>query len=147
MGGILVAVGSAGLAPAMIETVARLAGTGARQEQAVTVVHVARVWGTGLGIQHPALQPNAGERSAAQQVAWQAAVALRQRGVETEPLVVSGRDTGKALAAVARRRDAATVVVGRSGAGRMSRLLRGPDAARRLLAGTTCTVVVVASSQ
>lgn len=143
MGLIVVAVSATGLAPPLVETVARLAGTGAEQEHPVTVVHVARVWGSGLGIQHPALQPSADERTAAQQVAWQAAVDLRDRGVDAEPLVISGRDTGKALAALARRKGAATVVVGRRKGGRLGRLLHGPDPARRLLDGTACTIVVV----
>lgn len=145
MGHIVVAVGAAGLTPPMVETVARLAGTGAAQEHLVTVVHVARVWGSGLGIQHPALQPSADERTAAQQIARQAAVDLRSREVDAEPLVISGRDTGKALAALARRKGATTVVVGRSRSSRLGRLLHGPDPARRVLGGTSCTVVVASS--
>ena len=143
MGPIVVAVGSAGLSERMVEMVARLAGTGDRQEAAVTVVHVARVWGTALGIQHPALQPSAGERSAAQDVVVRAALQLHAHGVEAEALVTSGRDTGKALAATARRTGASAIVVGRSVAGRLSRLLRGPDPARTLLDRASCTLIVV----
>ena len=143
MGPIIVAVGSAGLSERMIETVVRLAGTGDRQEAAVTVVHVARVWGTALGIQHPALQPSAGERSAGQDVVVRAALQLHAHGVEAEAVVTSGRDTGKALAATARRAGASAIVVGRSAAGRLSRLLRGPDAARTLLDRASCTLIVV----
>src|SRR5205085_5486042 len=109
------------------------AGTVDRQEAAVTVVHVARVWGTALGIQHPALQPTAGERTAAQDVVVRAALRLRACGVEAEALVTSGRDTGKALTATARRTGASAIVVGRSSAGRLSRLLLGSDPARTLV--------------
>ena len=143
MGPIIVAVGSAGLSERTIETVVRLAGTGDRQEAAVTMVHVARVWGTALGIQHPALQPSAGERSAAQDLVVRAALQLHAHGVEAEALVTSGRDTGKALAATARRGGASAIVVGRSAAGRLSRLLRGPDPARTLLDRASCTLIVV----
>ena len=143
MGPILVAVGSAGLTERMVETVVRLAGAGERQEAAVTVVHVARVWGTALGIQHPALQPSAGERTAAQDLVVRAALQLRAHGVASEPVVTSGRDTGKALAAAARRADASAIVVGRSASGRLSRLLRGPDPARTLLDRASCTLIVV----
>jgi hypothetical protein len=100
----------------MVETVARLAGTGDRQEAAVTVVHVARVWGTALGMQHPALQPSAGERRNAQDVVVRAALQLRVRGIEAEALVASGR---------------------------LSRLLRGPDPARKLLDRAAGTLIAV----
>jgi nucleotide-binding universal stress UspA family protein len=143
VGPIVVAVGRAGLSERMVEMVARLAGTGDRQEAAVTVVRVARVWGTALGLQHPALQPSTGERRAAQDVVVRAALLLRARGVEAEAVVTSGRDTGKALAATARRASASAIVVGRSSAGRLSRLLRGPDPARTLLDRASCTLIVV----
>jgi nucleotide-binding universal stress UspA family protein len=143
VGPIVVAVGSAGLNERMVEMVARLAGTGDRQEAVVTVVHVARVWGTALGIQHPALQPSTGERSAAQDVVVRAALQLRVRGVEAEAVVTSGRDTGKALVATARRAGASAIVVGRSSTGRLSRLLRGPDPARTVLDRASCTLIVV----
>ena len=142
MGPIVVAVGSAGLSERMVETVVRLAGTGDRQEAAVTVVHVARVWGTALGLQHPALQPSAGERRTAQDVIMRAALQLRAHGIEVEAVVTSGRDTGKALAATAHGAGA-SAVVGRSSAGRLSRLLRGPDTARTLLDRVSCTLMAV----
>jgi nucleotide-binding universal stress UspA family protein len=143
VGPIVVAVGSSGLSERMVETVVRLAGTGDRQEAAVTVVHVARVWGTALGLQHPALQPSAGERRAAQDVVMRAALQLRAHGIEAEAVVTSGRDTGKALAATAHRAGASAIVVGRSSAGRLSRLLRGPDTARTLLDRASCTLIAV----
>jgi len=106
-------------------------------------VHVARIWGTALGIQHPALQPSAGERSAAQDVVMRAALQLRAHGIEVEAVVTSGRDTGKALAATARRAGASAIVVGRSSTGRLSRLLRGSDPARMLLDRASCTLIAV----
>jgi nucleotide-binding universal stress UspA family protein len=127
----------------MVEVVERLAGTGSDQEAKVTVVHIAKVWGTSLGIQHPALKPSSTERSAAQQVAAQAALDLRHRGVEAEALVVTGRDVGQALAGTAERAGAGALVVGRSNAGPLSRLLRGQDPARVLLGRSSCTLVVV----
>lgn len=143
MGAILVAVSAAGLTERMAETVARLAGTGERQDGAVTVVHVAKVWGSSLGIQHPALRPTRGERTAAREVAARAALALRERGVEAEALVVSGRDAGKALADVARRMGAEMVIVGRTDSTLLGRLLRGADPARVLLNRLGCTLVIV----
>ena len=127
----------------MVETVVRLAGTGDREEAAVTVVHVARVWGTALGLQHPALQPSAGERRAAQDVVMRAALQLRAHGIEVEAVVTSGRNTGKALAATARCAGASAIVVGRSSASRLSRLLRGPDPARTLLDRVSCILIAV----
>jgi nucleotide-binding universal stress UspA family protein len=140
---IVVAVAETGLTPAMVETVARLAGRGGSQDAPVTVVHVARVWGTSLGIQHPALQPNKSERTAAEAIVVEAGRALRARGVAADALVISGRDTGKTLAAAAARAGAAAVVVGRSRRGPLARLLKGPGVARRLLAQINCTLVVV----
>lgn len=140
---IVVAVGPNGLSESVAATVARLAGSGDAQFAAVTVVHVAKVWGTSLGLQHPALQPTATERGTAQQLAARAALELCERGVEAEALVTSGRDVGKALAAAARRSEATTIVVGRGRAGRISRLLRGPNPARRLLDLASCTLVIV----
>lgn len=142
-GPIVVAVGDKGLSAPLAAMVARLAGTGQRQQAGVTVIHVAKVWGTSLGLQHPSLQPNAAERGAAQQIAARAVHELRGRGVAAEALVISGRDAGKALAAAARRAGAGTIVVGRGRRGRLDRLLRGPDAARTLLNRAPCTVVVV----
>ncbi len=144
MGRIVVAVGPGGLSESVVATVERLAGSGEAQVSAVTVVHVAKVWGSGLGLQHPALQPSAAERDTAQRLAARAALELCERGVDAEALVTSGRDMGKALAAVARRAGADLVVVGRGRSGRLNRLLRGPDPARRLLDLASCTIVVVA---
>ena len=139
---IIVAVGPAGLSAAMAELVARLAGSGEGQTAPVTVVHVARVWGTSLGLQHPALQPSAHERAGARELVARAALELRGRGVEAAALVVSGRNVGKALAGVARRQGAGTVVVGRHSGGRLARLLRGPDPARVILNRVACTLVI-----
>jgi nucleotide-binding universal stress UspA family protein len=72
-----------------------------------------------------------------------AALHLRAHGFEVEAVVTSGRDTGKALAAPARRAGASAVVVGRRSAGRLSRLLRGPDPARTLLDRALCTLIAV----
>ena len=140
---IIVAVGRSGMSMRMVDAVVRLAGAGNDQDAAVTVVHVARVWGTSLGLQHPALQPSASERGAAQEVAARAAQALRDRGVQADALVISGRDSGKALAAAAQRRGAGTIVVGRSEAGVVGRLLRGPDPARVLLSRAGCALLIV----
>lgn len=142
-GPIIVAVGADGLTTPMTALVAQLAGTGERQEVAVTVVHVAKVWGTNLGIQHPALQPNAGERSAAQEIAARAARELSAHGIRADALVTSGRDTGKALAGAAQRAGASAIVVGRGSSGRLGRLLRGQDPARTLLDQAPCTVIMV----
>lgn len=144
-GPILVAVGPAGITAPMADMIARLTGTGDRQDVAVTVVHVARVWGTSLGIQHPALQPNAGERGTAQELVVRAAQELRVRGVEAEGLVTSGRDVGKALADTARRAGASAIVVGRSDSSRLSRLLRGSDPARTVLGHARCSIIAVSS--
>ncbi len=147
MAQILVAVGKSGLPAPMLDLVVRLAGTGDQQHTSVTVVHVAKVWGTGLGIQHPALQPTASERTAAQEIAARAALDLQARGIEAEALVIAGRDVGKALAAAATRAGASMLVVGRGSAGRLSRLLRGPDPASVLLHRSRCTLLVVAAGK
>ena len=140
---IVVAVAETGLTPAMVEAVARLAGSGESQDAPVTVVHVARVWGTSLGLQHPALQPNRGERATAEAIVVEAGRMLRARDVAADALVISGRDTGKTLAAAAARAGTAAIVVGRGRRGRLARLLKGPDVARRLLARATCTIIIV----
>lgn len=144
---IIVAVGAAGLSKTMAELVARLAGTGEGQTAAVTVVHVAKVWGTALGLQHPALQPSAHERAGARDLVARAALELCDRGVEAEALLVSGRNVGKALAGVARRQGAGMVVIGRHSGGRLSRLLRGPDPARVVLSRVACTLVIADDEQ
>ncbi len=148
-GPILVAVGPHGLSERMIDAVVRLAGCGERQRHPVTLVHVARVWGTGLGIQHPALYPSASERGAAHEVVTRAGQALREHGVQADALITASRDVAKAIARAALRADAHAIVVGRNPAGRVARLLRGADPARGLLnrAHLTCSVVVVATDR
>ncbi len=131
----------------MADLVSRIAGTGEGQRAEVTVVHVARVWGTGLGLQHPALQPNAAERAGAQELVTRAIQTLRDRGVRADALVLASRDAGKAVAGEARRRGASTIVVERSDTGRLDRFLRGPDLARALLDRTTCTILAVGGSE
>jgi nucleotide-binding universal stress UspA family protein len=65
---------------------------------------------------------------------------LSERMVETMVHLAWPR---KALAATARRAGASAIVVGRSSAGRLSRLLRGPDPARTLLDRASCTLIAV----
>lgn len=143
----VVVVVTANLGTEMAQLIARIVGTGESQQAEITVVHVARVWGNSLGLQHPALQPNAAERANAQEIATQAVQMLRDIGVTADALVLASRDAGKMVAEAARRRGAGTIIVERNDTGRIDRILRGPDLARALLDRTTCTIIAVGSPE
>jgi nucleotide-binding universal stress UspA family protein len=137
-----VALTATALLTSAFALVAPLAGSGVGQHPPVIVVHVAKVWGTSLGLQHPSLKPSAAEIGTAQDLAARAAQDMHAAGVVAEALVISGRDVGKALAPAAERAGASAIVIGRGRGGRLSRLLRSPDPARAVMGRIRCTLVV-----
>jgi nucleotide-binding universal stress UspA family protein len=79
----------------------------------VSVLQILRIWGTGLGLPHPSLQPNRQERIAASDALDDACAALEERGVVlTGRQVIKTRKPAKITAAEAERLGCDLVVVG-----------------------------------
>jgi nucleotide-binding universal stress UspA family protein len=91
-----------------VELAARLA----RQAGAeVHVLAVARVWGTSLGLPHPALMPNKRELKEQHERVAAALAILRRRGITASGQVLGTRNAAKRIVIEARRRRADAIVM------------------------------------
>jgi nucleotide-binding universal stress UspA family protein len=85
----------------------------------VSVLQVLRIWGTGLGLPHPGLQPNREERLAASDAVDDAVAFLTEHGVTLSgQQVIKTRKPAKVIAAEATRLGCDLVVVGAPRGGR-----------------------------
>jgi nucleotide-binding universal stress UspA family protein len=78
----------------------------------VHVVSIARIWGTGLGIQHPGLFPTKREWQAQLEIVGNAVRQLKQAGVEARGGVIASRNPSKVIAREAARLKCSAIVIG-----------------------------------
>lgn len=64
----------------------------------ITVLSIARVWGTSLGLPHPGLQPTAAEWEEQRRIVNDAARILRRKGFEVRVQVARSRNAPKMIA-------------------------------------------------
>jgi hypothetical protein len=75
-------------------------------------VSIARIWGTGLGIQHPGLFPSKREWQAQLEVVGNAVRQLKHAGVEARGGVIATRNPSKVIAREAARLQCSAIVIG-----------------------------------
>jgi Universal stress protein family len=79
------------------EAVDRAASLATPEHAKITVLSIARVWGTSLGIPHPGLQPTPAEWEAQRRIVNQAAGLLRRRGFEVRVALSRSRKAPKMI--------------------------------------------------
>ncbi|HXB03683.1 MAG TPA: universal stress protein [Candidatus Angelobacter sp.] len=78
----------------------------------VHVMSIARIWGTGLGIQHPGLFPTKLEWKAQLEIVGDAVRTLKHAGLDARGGVMATRNPSKVIAREARRLECSTIVIG-----------------------------------
>jgi hypothetical protein len=78
----------------------------------VHVLSIARIWGTGLGIQHPGLYPTKREWQAQLEIVGNAVRQLKQSGLEARGGVIATRNASKVIAREAARLQCSAIVMG-----------------------------------
>ena len=78
----------------------------------VHVLSIARIWGTGLGIQHPGLFPSKREWQAQLEIVGDAVRTLRRADLEAKGGVIASRNPSKVITRQAARFGCSAVVVG-----------------------------------
>lgn len=113
-----------------------------------SVITIAKVHGTGLGLPHPGLMPTKNELIERSTWVNGAARDLKRAGIDTDGQVASTRHPARAIVRAAQARAAAVIVVDRTPSTGWRRALEGDlvKAVRRL-ARTTDIEVVDASAQ
>ena len=91
-----------------VELAARLAKQAGAE---VLVLSIARVWGTSLGLPHPALMPNKRELKEQQDRVAAALALLKRRGISASGQVLGTRNAAKRIAIEAERRRADAIVM------------------------------------
>jgi hypothetical protein len=119
---------------------AALAGSGH-----VSVVTIAKIFGSQFGIPHPGLLPTKEELGERERWVADAIRALRKRGIEADGQVAATRKPSRRLAEIAGVRGARLVVIDESPATGLRRLVEGDVGAelRRKLRGQGVEVVIV----
>ena len=85
----------------------------ARDERSfVHVISIARIWGTGLGIQHPGLFPTKLEWKAQLEIVGDAVRELKRAGLDARGGVIATRNASKVIAREAHRLACSTIVIG-----------------------------------
>ena len=109
----------------------------AAQGGPVTVLTVLRIHGSGLGVPHPGLLPNAKEREQGRQAIAAAISALEARKVQARGEIAVTRADARAIARTARAVGADTVVLDLPASHCLRRLIEGdlPAQLRRRLRG------------
>ena len=92
---ILLASTGVPFAPEVVRKVVEIADPAGAQ---VTVISVARVFGTSLGIPHPGLQPTRREMDEQRRIVDQAAKMLRRKGLEVRVSLTRSRNAPKMIA-------------------------------------------------
>lgn len=77
----------------------------------ITVLSIARVFGTSLGIPHPGLQPTPGEWNEQREIVNEAAKILRRKGFEVRVAVARSRNAAKMIARWGKARRFHAIVV------------------------------------
>ena len=95
----------------------------------ITVISIAKVWGTSLGIPHPGLQPTPREREEQRKIVNHAAKVLKQRGFEVRVQVVRTRNPAKMIARWAQAKHMHAVVLADPERPRWRRIVEGDLAA------------------
>jgi nucleotide-binding universal stress UspA family protein len=91
-----------------VELAARLAKQAGAE---VHVLSIARVWGTSLGLPHPALMPNKRELREQHDRVAAALALLKRRGIAASGQVLGTRNAAKRIVTEARRRRADAIVM------------------------------------
>lgn len=92
------------------------------------VLSVARIWGTGLGLQNPGLYPTRHEWRAQGDIVEDAVKALQRRGYNAKGRVVGTRHAAKTIAKVAANEGCAAIVMGAAPVSAWRRWLRQDEA-------------------
>jgi uracil-DNA glycosylase len=115
----------------------------------IAVLTIAKIHGSGLGLQHPGLMPTKKERDAQVALLEQAIRSLKKRGVLADGQVAVTRKFLRTIVKVARLRGARFVVMDDPGGGAVRRFLEG-DPARyirpRLTEGAVIEMMAEAAS-
>ena len=105
---LLVSIGGAACPKAVIRRVVELA----KPEHAkITVLGIARVYGTSLGLPHPGLKPTMGEWEEQRNVVNDAADLLRSRGFEVRVAAAKSRNAPKMIAKWGKARNFHAIVL------------------------------------
>ena len=92
--------------------VAHAAKVARGQHSFVHVISIARIWGTGLGIQHPGLYPTKREWQQQLEVVGAAVRQLKGAGLESRGGVIATRNASKIIAREAARLQCSAIVIG-----------------------------------
>jgi hypothetical protein len=90
----------------------RAAALARKPRSFVHVVSIARIWGTGLGIQHPGLFPNKREWQAQLEIVGNAVRLLKGAGLDARGGVIASRNPSKVIARQAARLQCSAIVIG-----------------------------------
>jgi hypothetical protein len=78
----------------------------------VHVMSIARIWGTGLGIQHPGLFPTKREWQAQLEIVGDAVRQVKHTGLDARGGVIASRNASKVIAREAGRLGCSAIVMG-----------------------------------
>jgi K+-sensing histidine kinase KdpD len=98
-------------APFEKQVLARTIELATPEHAKITILSIARVFGTSLGIPHPGLQPTAGEWQVQRDLVDDAAEVLRRKGFEVRMQVARSRNAPKMIARWATARHVHAIVV------------------------------------
>jgi hypothetical protein len=93
------------------EVLAEAVELAAPEHARITVLGIARIFGTSLGLPHPGLQPTAGEWDEERAIVNEAAEELRRRGFEVRVALSRSRNAPKMIARWARAKNFHAIVV------------------------------------
>lgn len=127
--------------PFIAEEISRCAALAGRSP--ITVLSVARLHGSALGLPNPGLMPSRREREEQRDIVAAAIRALQRHGRSVDGQVVITRNPAKTIARAALRLRVEHVVLAVPEQGRLRRLIEGDPAAgvrRRLGSAATVTV-------
>jgi nucleotide-binding universal stress UspA family protein len=105
---VLVASPASPLPPEVLAKAVELASP---EHARITVLGIARIFGTSLGLPHPGLQPTAGEWEEERAIVNEAADELRRRGFEVRVAFSRSRNAPKMIARWARAKNFHAIVV------------------------------------
>ena len=112
-------------APFPKKVVARTIELATPEHAKVTVLSIAKIYGTSFGIPHPALQPTKAEWQVQVDNADEAAEALRRKGFEVRVQVSRSRNASKMISRWAKAKNFHAIVVADPERPRWRRLLEG----------------------
>jgi nucleotide-binding universal stress UspA family protein len=126
-------------APFSPEALRRTIELATPERATITVLSIARVYGTSLGLPHPGLQPTPQEWEEQRQIVNQAAKTLSQQGFEVRVQVARARNGFKMIARWANARHVHAIVLGAPELPRWRRVIEG-DPAREI--GRRCDIPI-----